>query len=455
MIAPGRRLARARLSRSGLLRASPATGSVRPPGSTRASDQEGPLDIRHIVVADREGYPSASNGVHQVARSLALEQVRAGDASRIIFVSDDPSGIAVPDGIRLDHIQLSGPTILGHVVALGASSRKALLADVGPRTVFHLHGARKPLLVSLTRHLRARGHPYAFTLHSCFSHVFDREGRVLKPLVALYVALFERAALTGARFVHVLTDLERAELGRLAPRARAHQIPNGAFSSAATRVPPPARHGRTDGSPVFGFCGRLAVFHKGLDLLVDGFALYCRRGGRGRLVLMGPGTSGDSLAARAVALGVADRVAVLEPRYGPARDAAMREWDYFAAPSRLDHWPTAALEAALLGVPVLASHETGLPSVASRYDAGLPIAGLTPEDVAETLARAARIEPARWRLMSANAYRMTRDVADWSVAVARLRGLYEARTEARTEARPDDRAVASGASAVRRFVQAR
>lgn len=452
MIEPRRRRARARLSRFGLLPLSLAVGGVRPLDSTKASYRGEPLDIRHVVIADREGYPSASNGVHQVARSLAFEQIRAGDASRIIFVSDDPSGIAVPDGVRLDHIPLSGPTILGRVVALGASSREALLCDVGPRTMFHFHGARKPLLVALTRHLRARGHPYAITLHSCFSHLFDREGRVLKPLVALYVAIFERAALTGARFVHVLTDLERAELGRLAPRARAHQIPNGAFSSAESQIPPPPeRIIGTDGSPVFGFCGRLAVFHKGLDLLVDGFALFCRQGGRGRLVLMGPGTDGGSLAARAAALGVADRVTLMDPRYGLERDAVMRGWDYFVAPSRLDHWPTAALEAALLGVPVLASHETGMPDIASRYDAGLPISGLTPEDVAETLARAARIEPARWRLMSANAYRMAREVADWSVAVVRFRSLYQPEAEAR----PDTRAVVSGASAGGRHVQAR
>lgn len=448
MIAPRRRRVRARLSRTGLLHVPLATDGVRLLRLAEGSDRREPLDIRHIVISDREGYPSASNGVHQVARSLAIEQARAGDASRIVFVSDDPSGITVPDGVRLEHIPLSGPTILGRVVALGSSSREALLAAVGPRTVFHLHGARKPLLVSLTRHLRARGYPYAFTLHSCFSHLFDREGRVLKPLIAMYVVLFERAALTGARFIHVLTDLEQAEIGRLAPRAWAHLIPNGAFSSAGPRVPPPPKRvSRTDGSLVFGFCGRLAVFHKGLDLLVDGFALYCHRGGRGRLVLMGPGTSRGSLAARAAALGVADRVTVLEPRYGPERDAVMREWDYFAAPSRLDHWPTAALEGALLGVPILASHETGLPSVASRYDAGLPIAGLTPHDVADALARAAHIEPPRWRQMSANAYRMARNVADWSVAVARLRGLYEAR--------PESRPVASGASTIGRLIRAR
>lgn len=452
MISRWRRLERARLGRPGLTHVQAAVEGVPPPGPPVASVAEGPLDIRHIVIADREGYPSASNGVHQVARSLALEQVRAGDASRIIFASDDPSGIAVPDGIRLDHIPLTGPSFLGRVVALGASSREALLADVGPRTVFHLHGARKPLLVALTHHLRARRYPYGFTLHSCFSHLFNRDGRVLKPLVVLYATLFERAALTGARFVHVLTDLEQAELGRIAPRARAHLIPNGAFSSAGSQIPPPPeRVGRTDGNPVFGFCGRLAVFHKGLDLLVDGFALHCRRNGRGRLVLMGPGTSSSSLTARADALGIADRVSVLEPRYGRERDAVIREWDYFAAPSRLDHWPTAALEAALLGVPSLASHETGLHSVIARYDAGLPIADLTPEDVAETLAQAERIEPARWRTMSANAYRMAREIADWSVAVARFRGLYQGRTEGGSAIRT----VASEPSAVGRSVKGR
>ncbi|WP_157091386.1 glycosyltransferase [Methylobacterium nodulans] len=401
-----------------------------PARPSRAPAPDGPLDIRHIVIADREGYPSASNGVHQMARSLALEQVRAGDAPRIVFVADDPSGIAVPPGIRLDHVPLAGPIFLGHLVALEASSREALLAGAGPRTVFHLHGARKPLFVALTRHLRARGHPYIFTLHSCFSHLFDRHGRVKKPLVALYVTLLERAALNGARFVHVLTELEQAELGRLAPRARACLIPNGAFSSSESgRPPPPERDGRTDGEPVFGFCGRLAVFHKGLDLLVEGFALHCRRGGRGRLVLMGPGAGGESLAVRAGALGIADRVAVLEPRYGPERDAVMRGWDFFAIPSRLDHWPTAALEAELLGVPILVTRETGLHEMAAQYGAGLLVADLTAEHVADTLAEAGRIDPARWARMSANAYRMACEVADWSVAAARIRALYQAPPE--------------------------
>lgn len=395
---------------------------VKDPARSPAPDR--PLDIRHVVIADRGGYPSASNGVHQVARALALEQARAGDATRIVFVADDPGGFAAPPGIRLDPVPLAGPAIRGRVVTLRASSREALLAGAGPQTVFHLHGARQPLLVALTRHLRARGLPYIVTLHSCFSHLFDRHGRVKKPLVALYVALMERAALSGARFVHVLTDLEQAELARLAPRARACLIPNGAFSSTGSgRPPPPERAGPAADGPVFGFCGRLAVFHKGLDLLVEGFARHCRRGGRGRLVLMGP-SGGEDLAAQAAALGIADRVTVLEPRYGAERDAVVRGWDFFAIPSRLDHWPTAALEAALLGVPVLVTRETGLHELAVRYGAGLLVGDLTAEHVADTLAQAADIAPARWRAMSAGAHRMACEVADWNVAAARIRALY-------------------------------
>ncbi|WP_407519442.1 glycosyltransferase family 4 protein [Methylobacterium oryzisoli] len=407
----------------------PVQAPARPSG---ASGPEGPLDIRHVVIADTGGYPSASNGVHQVARSLALEQARAGDAPRIVFVSNEPGGFSGPPGIRLDHVPLAGPTLRGRPVTLAPASREALLAGAGPRTVFHLHGARQPLLVGLTRHLRARGLPYIITLHSCFSHLFDRDGRVKKPLVALYVTLMERAALQGARFVHVLTDLEEAELGRLAPRARARLIPNGAFSSSGSgRPPPPDRAGPRRGEPVFGFCGRLAVFHKGLDLLVDGFALHCRRGGRGRLVLMGPRADDEDLAARAAALGIADRVTVLEPRYGAERDAVVRDWDFFAIPSRLDHWPTAALEAELLGVPVLVTRETGLHALAVQYGAGLLVPDLTAEQVADTLAEAARIDPARWRQMSAGAYRMACEVADWHVAAARVDALYRGLPEPR------------------------
>ena len=387
-----------------------------------------PLSVRHVIIENTEGYPSFANGVHQNTRSLVLEQSRSGYSARIIFLSRNPRGMTVPHGVRMDHVPLEGHRILGRTVTLSSRSREALLDGADSRTIFHFHGARQPLLVALTRTLRRRGIPYVISLHACFSHFFDRAGRLLKPSTALYVRLLERRVLEGARFVHVITALEQAELRRLAPNARSVLVPHGVFSSALGRRPQPVeRPSMTRSSPVFGFCGRLAVFHKGLDLLVEGFALYRQRGGEGRLVIMGPGDERDSLLATTRRLGVDSVVSFEGPRYGTERDEVVKGWDFFAFPSRLDRWPTAALEAQILGVPLLITAEAGMNEVVARFGAGLFIEDLTAEAVARTLAEAAALDPESWQAMSRGAHRMGCS-ADWTAVAARLHAFYRTPT---------------------------
>lgn len=403
-----------------------------PPSSTvRRPDGGSPLSVRHVIIENKEGYPSFANGIHQNTRSLVMEQTLSGEASRILFLSRDPHGMTVPAGIRMDHVPLDGLRILGRTVGLSRRSREAFLDGADTRTIFHFHGARQPLLVPLTRMLRRRGIPYVISLHACFSHFYDRAGRLVKPSTALYVRLLERRVLEGARFVHVITALEQAELRRLAPKARSVLVPHGVYSSALggrpgfVERPGPAGGSSVPagGSPVFGFCGRLAVFHKGLDLLIEGFALYRRQGGAGRLVVMGPGDERDALMAATRRLGIESAVTFEGPRYGTERDDSVRAWDFFAFPSRLDRWPTAALEAQILGVPLLITAEAGMTEAMSRHGAGLLIEDLTAEAVARSLARAAALDSAEWRAMSRGAHRMGCS-ADWTVVAARLHALY-------------------------------
>ncbi|KQO44933.1 glycosyltransferase [Methylobacterium sp. Leaf85] len=397
----------------------------------RRPDGGSPLSVRHVIIENKEGYPSFANGIHQNTRSLVTEQTLSGEASRILFLSRDPHGMTVPAGIRLDHVPLEGLRLLGRTVSLSRRSREAFLDGADTRTVFHFHGARQPLLVSLTRMLRRRGIPYVISLHACFSHFYDRAGRLVKPSTALYVRLLERRVLEGARFVHVITALEQAELRRLAPKARSVLVPHGVYSSALggrpgfVDRPGPAGGllGPAGDSPVFGFCGRLATFHKGLDLLIEGFALYRRQGGTGRLVVMGPGDEREALAAMALRLGIGSAVTFEGPRYGADRDEVVRAWDFFAFPSRLDRWPTAALEAQILGVPLLITAEAGMTEAMTRHGAGLLIEDLTAEAVAASLARAASLDSAEWQAMSRGAHRMGCS-ADWTVVAARLHALY-------------------------------
>jgi glycosyltransferase involved in cell wall biosynthesis len=394
------------------------------------------LDIRHILIEDGgSNHPSAANGVHQVARRLVMEQNRAGDYSRIFFV---PAGnnSEPPADVPVEVIAPTGPTVRGRPFAVDMSQTSPLLMGSTPDTVFHIHGVRHPLLVSLTYGLRKRRLPYAITCHSRYAHIFNHDGQIEYRRTAAYVHVLERPILEKARYVHTLTPLEAEEVRRLAPKASIVTIPNGVFSTRLDGTPPePLLNPMANADfPAFGFFGRLAIEHKGLDLLVDGFAHYKRAGGAGKLQIMGTGDAArDELNQLSAAAGVSADVAILGPQFGPGKNELLKSWSYFVMPSRFDRMPLAALEAGLLGLPLLLNKETGID--VEQHGAGVLIPNLTPASIAATLAAAAKLTPEQWRARSMGAYRMVLSIADWTSITARLRELY--RPSERPHLRPE------------------
>ncbi len=383
------------------------------------------LDIRHIAVADGLGHPSEANGVHNVARALAKEQSAAGDnVSFSLLASGDVA--PKPDPTYPTHIvQLDGLRLRGRILHMSQATIDALLSGAGADTVCHIHGGREPMLRGLGQTLIRRGIRYAVTVHGRFSHVYDPLGRTLKRSTALYLKLFERPLLEGARVVQALSEEEAVILRRVAPRARVEVIGNGAYSSGLGALPAvPLSRGPSADFPHFGYCGRYAIVHKGLDLLLEGFASHCRDGGAGRLTMMGSGPAREDLVRMAAGLGIADRVRILGPCFGAARDNLLRECDYFVMASRYEGVPLAALEAAMLGLPLIVTAGTGLRSVVTAKQAGLQISDHSASAVAAALRSAGSLTPAQWQACAAAAYALVLDIGDWTAIAARLRGAY-------------------------------
>lgn len=383
------------------------------------------LDVRHVVIDDVSPHPSAANGIHHVVRRIAREQVAAGDEARIVFLKPrlggDPGTADLPTLI----LPLDGPRLAGHVVALAPQLVTALMAGAGPDTMFHIHTARQPLLLTLARAFERRGLAFGITVHGRYSHVIDGHGRVANWRSALYLRLIERRALEKARFVQAVSSAEAAIIRRLAPRAKVCVIPNAAYSSALDGVPlPPRRAVSFAAFPTFGYCGRYEILHKGLDILIEGFAAYRRQGGRGRLVLIGTGPARDVIAAMADRLGIAEAVEIHGPCFGEDKRRLMQCWDFFVQPSRFDGVPIAALEAALAGLPLIVSTETGLAGAITAADAGIVIANLSATAMAAAFARASAMRPYAWNRMAANAYAMTVEIGDWTPIAESLRRLY-------------------------------
>lgn len=395
---------------------------------TSASRQ---LDIRHLVVEEAE--LSRANGVNLVANRLAREQVRQGQNARVFVLHDaarpvDPADWNVP----VLAFPLEGRRLFGHLVNLAPALVEALLAGADDTTIVHIHGGRRPMLLSIGRELARRGVRYVITIHGRYAHVYDEHLRAVRPSSALYLSVFERRMLEKAAFVHALTEHEAATIRQIAPRARIEIVANAAYSSAFDALPPPPAHRLiSEAFPRYGFCGRYALKHKGLDLLLGGFAQHCARGGAGNLAFAGTGTDGrEQLQAMARENGIADRVTVGPPVFGPDKVRTLNGWDYFVQTARFDGMPIGALEAALGGLPLIVSVGTGLGGPVERFGAGFVVTSLTDAAVAEAIARAAQVTPDAWRRMSRAAYAMALDVGDWTRSAQQLSDLYAKGAEA-------------------------
>ncbi len=382
------------------------------------------LDIRHLVLA--EPVPSQANGVHRVAGSIVREQVRHGHDARVVFLTHEGGEMGMTGwDVPIQTFAIEGHRLMGHVVQLDPRIIAALAADATERTIVHIHGGRHLMLLSVGRELARRKIRYVVTVHGRYSHVFDENLRILNYKSALYLSLVERWVLERAHFVQAVTPLEVAIVRHVARHARIELVGHAAYSSAFDGAPArPTRVARSRSYPTFAFCGRYAIKHKGLDLLVEGFGHYVWSGGPGRLELAGTGSGRDELQGLVDRLGLAERVSIRGPLFGPEKLRAMQRWDYFVQASRFDVLPTGALEAALNGIPLIVSTATGLHDAVERFAGGFVIGEATSDAVAASLWRAARVAPEDWAGLSRDAHAMMVDIGDWSSTATVLETLY-------------------------------
>ena len=383
------------------------------------------LDVTHLLFDMCAAHDLSANGVFVVARQLAAEQRAAGESAKVVLlrgperkVPDDPSG-------TMQVVPFEGLKIRGHRLTISNRVLDTITASGGGDRMVHIHAGREPLLLPLTLRLRKLGIPYAMTVHGRYSHLYDLNGAPTRRLPILYLRHVERHVLEGARFIHAITTAEATIIERIAPRARIVVLSNAAYSSRFDGEPRPLeRRALSAAFPVFGFVGRYEMEHKGIDLLLEGFAAYRRAGGKGRLEMIGTGPGRDAISALARDLGIEEHMRVSGPLFGNDKARALGEWDYFAAPSRFDVAPTGALQAAFAGLPLIVSAETGLREHVQNFQAGFGLGRLDAEAIAQAMHAAERRTASEWVEMSAAARRMAVSIGDWTTVAAKLSSLY-------------------------------
>ncbi len=218
--------------------------------------------------------------------------------------------------------------------------------------IVHLHGSFNVWNTLVSRSLQR---PYVFSPHSGLDPVSLQRSRVRK---ALYWLLFERTMLQRAALLVALTDIELAQLRDRGALGAAVVIPNGVASTNNGVDPVRFRKelGIEPHTLLALFVGRLDMYRKGLDRLVEEIA----RAPEWHLAMVGPRFRDVSkLEAMIESLGVGDRVHFRDARYGKRLKEALAAADVFTMLSRWEGLPMALLEALSAGKPAVVSPAVG------------------------------------------------------------------------------------------------
>lgn len=167
------------------------------------------------------------------------------------------------------------------------------------------------------------------------------------------------------------------------------------------------------------YFGRLDVFHKGLDTLLEAIAILARERPGIEIRIAGRGKDAERLKTLAAALGIEKNVRLLGAVSDAERNALFAEAAVQLMPSRFEGFGLAAAEAMAAGVPLVAAAAGSLPEVVDAPRGGV----LVPPGDAKALARAtAQLldDPAARKALSSSARQSARRFSWDAVANAHL-----------------------------------
>ena len=310
-------------------------------------------------------YPNylGGGGVANAVLGLSAGQSRLGAAVGIAAAQLSGPALYEPmrgaNGVSLLEWQprwvlRSGQIRLRHVPGAALRRLRAFNPDI-----VHVHGEFNPDNLWVPYVFRC---PVILSPHGGFRPA-ARTG-IRRTLKRLYFLTARALLYRRVAAVHAVSPVERAHIMHVLPDQRVFCIPQGpnirAYASEA-----PGRQTAPEGGVQFVFVGRLDVFTKGLDILLEAFAAAGGLVGRQvTLTLVGPDWRGGRawLQKRGRELGIASKVLFAGALSGHEVASVLSCADVYVQLSRYDSFSLSVSEALLGGKPSILSEGIGVAS---------------------------------------------------------------------------------------------
>lgn len=274
------------------------------------------------------------------------------------------------------------------------------------RDALVLNGIFHPDLLAISIAARRAGLPYIIAPHDPYHPALFKTHSHRKHI---YWLAIERRLLQQSAAIQVLSSTHEKHLRALNIDRPVITVPNGYDIDP---LQPSLPHCCEQGEVTLGYLGRLDAWHKGIDVLLEGFAQVRLHHPEVRLILQGPDWGDTPMLEGLVSrLRLNDVVEFRAPDPTPA-PAIIAGWDALIAPSRFDGFPFTVLEAMVAARPVICSFEAGV--VEHVLAAGCGI-GIEPtmegveDGILELLARRSE-----WSNMGLSGHRYLLTDLNWS-----------------------------------------
>ncbi len=373
------------------------------------------MDLQIIHVLLGKANPNRMNGVNKVVNKLATHQAQLGYKVSVWGITKE---------VVHNYPQRNYATELFQDQILKFSLSKKLLQRIemlDKQAVVHLHGGFLPQLYAVAMKLKKHNIPYIYTPHGAYNTVALKRSRFKK---ILYINLFERAVVKNAKCIHLIGASEVDGLKKHFKSAPYKLIANGQEPYSIVISPSKTNEDKV----VFGFVGRIDIHTKGLDILLEGFALmpdHFRR--KSELWIIGDGQQRPELSQLAEKLSITENIRFLGGQFGMDKLMLMTQMDFLCLTSRNEGLPGVVLESASLGVPVIVSKETNMGTFVSSYDSGFVLKNNNPMSLAKTFSKSIDLrEQNELRNLAKNCKKMISEEFDWTQISKQMIDLYAA-----------------------------
>jgi glycosyltransferase involved in cell wall biosynthesis len=357
--------------------------------------------MRIIHILKGKANPETLNGVNKAVHWMATYQTRLGHDVEVWGLS---ASMTLPPHLREYSLRIFPVTRLRWTLG---KEIKAALACLDSGAWVHFHSVYILEYPAIARVLKIREINYSITPHNGYAAGVFKKSPLKKHL---YVALREAKFLRNAAWIHAIGKSEIFDILRIAPHARVVLFPNGQMPLVERPAAAPPQAER----PLIGFCGRLDMHVKGLDYLLEGFAAYKAKGGKGELWMIGDGKDRALLERKAAEGSAQSQVRFLGAKYGEEKLDFLAGFDVFIHCSRWEGLPTACLEAASLRRPLLVSRETNLAEYVEQSGAGLVLDETSAAGIERALKRVQQLyENNHLRPMGENARQLIENEFQW------------------------------------------